>query len=173
MAGGRLPDGAAGGGGGAMTERHSGPAGVAPGAARQAQVSAQATLFALAPQDGEPGELAAGRELGEARKVLALELLRARNPDRVRAAQVALIRFLCVNEEGTVEDLRAALGIPDREPARWLGAVAGELRRAGLIARAGWRETTRAVAHARPVSVWAVRDRAAAQRWLVAHAGGE
>jgi hypothetical protein len=106
---------------------------------------------------------------GAARKLSALATLAAWYPDRVRAAQRVLLGLLLDRGQATVDDLRSGLGLRDGEPSRWLGAVPGELRRAGIIARAGYAETARAVAHARPVSVWELRDRAAALAWLGEH----
>ena len=80
-----------------------------------------------------------------------------------------MLRILLQRGSATIDMVRAAIELPDSDPARWLGCVPAELRRAGLIRRAGFTETRRAVAHARPVSVWELADADAARRWLAAH----
>lgn len=142
-----------------MSEKHSGPAGVATDTARNAHDTSEGTLFGRTPQAVD----------GERRKLNALATLAARNPDRVRAAQGALLRLLLERAHATVDDVRAALELSDAEPARWLGCVPGELRRAGIIRRAGYVESGRAVAHCRPVSRWELADAQAARAWLRAH----
>jgi hypothetical protein len=157
----RVPAGAVSAGGRAMMLEQGGPAGATTGPALNTTDARQGTLFAHALQAGD----------GEARKLHALGTLGTRYPDRVRHAQAALVRLLLARGECTVDDVRGLLRLPDAEPTRWLGCVPGELRRAGIIRRAGFVESRRAVAHARPVSVWELADRAAAERWLRGHVG--
>ncbi len=114
---------------------------------------------------------AGNAELG---KLRALAVLAARHGGRVLAAQRAMIALLLARPDGaavTIDEVRAELGqLPDRRPT-WLGAVPHGLRAAGLIERAGFVESDRAASHARPVSAWRLRDRAAAAAWLREHGG--
>jgi hypothetical protein len=144
-----------------MTQERGGPAGATTGAALNADAAQQPTLFDPPPQARD----------AQARKLHALATLQAQHGTRVLAAQRAMVRVLLERGECTIEHVRAALRLPDGKPTRWLGAVPGELRRAGIIRRAGFAETTRAVAHARPVSVWELANRAAALLWLREHVG--
>lgn len=107
---------------------------------------------------------------GERRKLAILEIHAARHSSRVLTAQRALLQHLLEHGTATIEDLPAELrdagGI--RRPT-WLGSVSYGLRVAGLIRRVEYIETTRAVAHRRPVSVWELTDVDAARAWLAEH----
>jgi hypothetical protein len=116
-------------------------------------------------ESADPGQLADGQR----RRFDVLATLRARNASRVRRAQCVMLTLLLERGRCTIDDVRDALGPAGSDPARWLGSVPAELRRAGIIRRAGYAETRRAVAHARPVSVWELADRAAALHWLAGH----
>jgi hypothetical protein len=144
-----------------VIRKEIGPAGVAAGAAHEHRSERQATLFERHQQAAD----------GERRKLEALATLRARHAGRVVTAQRAMVGLLLERNAVTIEDVRAALQLSDGEPARWLGCVPGELRRARIIRRAGFVETRRAVAHARPISEWELADRAAALAWLAANGG--
>ena len=155
--------------------RGSGPHAAGTGAAQDLQTVLdfpEDTCWVPALQPSAGGGLYAGPDAGERRKLDALSTLRARHPERVHVAQVAMVRLLLERGRCTIDDVRAVLGLADGLPARWLGAVPGELRRAGIIRRAGFTETTRPVAHARPVSVWEPADAEAARAWLGVHADG-
>jgi len=145
-----------------MNEK-SGPRPAATGVA----LKTQGVLGFHDSTNGRPGEQAAD---GERRKLAAHKVLRVRHPGRIRAAQVAFLKILLQRGAVTVDDVRAALELGDGERALWLGAAVGELRRAGIIARRGFVESRRAVAHARPISVWQLGDADAARRWLRANA---
>ncbi len=142
-----------------MMPTESGPQPAATGAARNAGDAGQPTLFLSAPPARD----------GAARKLDALATLQARHAGRVLTARRAMLRLLLEHGTTTVESVRAALELPDGKPAHWLGCVPTELRRAGIIRRAGFTETTRVVAHARPISVWELADRAGALTWFQEH----
>lgn len=144
-----------------MMLQQSGPAGSGTGTAPSTRDAQQPTLFDSPPQPRD----------GARRKLDALATLQARNAERIQAAQRAMVCVLLERGRATVDDVRAELGLADTQPSRWLGAVPGELRRKGIIRRAGFIETRRAVAHARPVSVWELADGAAARAWLAANGG--
>ena len=106
---------------------------------------------------------------GERRRDAAHSTLEGRRRAFVRRGQRALLKALLDKETATADDVRAAVELPTRIDPKCLGAVPGTLARAGIIIRDGYVPTSRADAHARPVSVWRLRDRAAAELWLVDH----
>lgn len=108
-----------------------------------------------------------GLQEGERRRDAAQATLEARRHAIVRKGQRALLITLLERETATADDVRAAIELPPEIGAKCLGAVPGTLARAGIIDRAGFAATTRPNAHARPVSVWRLRDRAAAEQWLI------
>jgi hypothetical protein len=71
--------------------------------------------------------------------------------------------------QATADDVRDALDLPEGIDPVCLGAVPIALARAGIVRRVGYVPTCRPDAHARPVSLWALADRAAAVRWLADH----
>lgn len=111
----------------------------------------------------------AGRDAGEKRKQDRLDLLRARRAVYVRHGQRALIQRLLEVGRATADDVREAVELPPGIDPVCFGAVPNCLARAGIIERVGFVPTARPDAHARPVSVWALRDRAKATRWLEQH----
>lgn len=106
---------------------------------------------------------------GEARKLDAHALLEARREVYVLRGRRALLAALLARGEATADDVRDAVELPDEINPVCLGVVPGLLARAGIIERVGFAESRRPDAHARPVSVWRLADRAAALGWLAAH----
>jgi hypothetical protein len=106
---------------------------------------------------------------GEARKLDAHALLEARREVYVLRGRRALLARLLDAPEATADDVRDAVEMPDEINPVCLGVVPGLLARAGIIERVGFTESRRPDAHARPVSVWRLVDRAAALSWLAAH----
>jgi hypothetical protein len=106
---------------------------------------------------------------GERRKLDALATLAAWRERLVLAGRRALLRRLIDAGTATADDVREAVEIPIGVDPVCLGAVPCELARAGIIERAGFTESRRPDAHARPVSVWRLVDRNAALMWLAAH----
>ncbi len=106
---------------------------------------------------------------GEARKLDAHALLEARREVYVLRGRRVLLQRLLDAGEATADDVRDAVELPDRINPVCLGVVPGPLARAGIIERVGFVESRRPDAHARPVSVWRLADRAAALTWLAAH----
>ena len=109
------------------------------------------------------------RAEGERRKADALALLAARRETTIRRAHRALLAALLRSGVATADDVRAAVELPPGINPKLFGAVPSTLARAGIIRRAGYATTGRPAAHARPVTVWALVDRAAATRWLADH----
>lgn len=103
---------------------------------------------------------------GEARKLDAHAMLEARREVYVLRGRRALLARLLDAPEATADDVRNAVDLPDEINPVCLGAVPGPLARAGIIECIGFDESRRPDAHARPVSVWALADRAAALGWL-------
>ena len=112
---------------------------------------------------------AAGRAEGERRRDAALQLLAARREALVRRGRRALLLALLARGTATADDVRSAVELPPDVGPRCLGAVPGELARAGLIRRAGYSPSNRPLAHARPVGVWQLLDIDGARRWLATH----
>jgi hypothetical protein len=108
---------------------------------------------------------------GERRKLDAHALLAAHREVYVLRGRRALLARLLVAPEATAtaDDVRDAVALPPAINPVCLGVVPGLLARAGVIERAGFVESRRPDAHARPVSVWRLLDRAAALAWLAAH----
>ena len=112
---------------------------------------------------------AAGRQEGERLKLAAHAVLAARREALVRRGRRALLLALLTRATATADDVRIAVELPQGVGPRCLGAVPGELARAGLIRRVGYSPSTRPLAHARPVGVWQLLDSDRARRWLAAH----
>ena len=106
---------------------------------------------------------------GERRKLDAHATLEARRELFILRGRRALLLRLLDEGEATADDVRAAVELPDGIDPVCLGTVPGELARAGIVERIGFAKTARPEAHARPVSVWRLVDRAAAITWLAAH----
>ncbi len=106
---------------------------------------------------------------GERCKLGVLSLLADRRALHVLRGRRALLSKLLERGTATADDVRRAVPLPDGVTPKCFGAVPAELARAGIIERVGYVTTARAQAHARPVSVWRLRDRAAAMAWLAAH----
>lgn len=111
----------------------------------------------------------AGHAAGEARKLDALAMLADRREAVVRRAQRALLAALLEAGSATVDDVRAAVELPAGVGPKCFGGAPGALARAGIIRADGFAKTCRPTAHARPVTVWQLADRAAAVRWLADH----
>jgi hypothetical protein len=106
---------------------------------------------------------------GERRKADAFALLLARRETVVRRAQRALLTVLLETGSATADDVRELVELPPGIGPKCFGAAPGPLARAGVICAAGFAKTCRPVGHARPVTVWALADRPAAERWLQNH----
>jgi hypothetical protein len=98
----------------------------------------------------------------ESLKQAAHRLLRACRAALVRRAQRALLSRLLDTGEATADDVRDVVPLPDGISPRVFGAAPKELATAGIIVAAGYRKSRRPEAHARPVTVWHLRDRRAA-----------
>jgi hypothetical protein len=106
---------------------------------------------------------------GAGRRDAALDALAELRDLHVLRGRRALLSALVAHGTATADDVRAAVDLPDGIDPVCLGAVPLPLARAGIIVRAGYVPTGRPTAHARPVAVWRLADRAAAVAWLREH----
>ncbi len=107
---------------------------------------------------------------GEALRDAALYTFRTHRAALVRRIQRAYLRHLLDNGPDTSDAVRALVPIPAGIDPRVVGAAVRALSADdGLIVSTGRRRSRRPLAHARALDLWAVRDRAAAQRWLIEH----
>lgn len=105
----------------------------------------------------------------ESRRDAALSLLRVRRADLIRECTAAALRVALDRGEVCADDVRAVVTIPADISPKLVGVVFRDLADAGIFRRAGFRTSTRPIAHARPLSVWRLADAAAALAWLADH----
>lgn len=118
--------------------------------------------------DRSPQE--AGRHEGERRKDAAHTLLAAHRGLIVRRAQRHICQTLLDGAPTvTADDVRAAVDLPPGLDPVLFGAAPAPLAKAGIIEPLGFAKTARPEAHARPLTVWGLRDRGKAQAWLLDH----
>ncbi|MEN6407224.1 MAG: hypothetical protein ABFC77_12230 [Thermoguttaceae bacterium] len=106
---------------------------------------------------------------GECRKADALAVLTANRETVIRRAQRALLAAILEAGSATADDVRALVELPPGIGPKCFGAVPSLLVRVGIIRADGFVKTCRPKAHARPVTVWTLVDRPAAERWLRDH----
>lgn len=106
---------------------------------------------------------------GAGRRDHVLDVLAELRDVLVLRGRRALLSALLAHGTATADDVRAAVDLPDGIDPVCLGAVPLPLARAGIIERAGYVPTGRPTAHARPVAVWRLVDRAGAIAWLAGH----
>ncbi len=142
-----------------MVEKAEGPQPGATGAAQRTFIFPKTTTEQRERQANE----------GEGRKQNAIATLERCREAYVTQGRRALLLALLERGEATADDVRAKVELPAGVSPKAFGAVPGQLARAGIIERAGFAKTTRPEAHARPVSLWRLRDANAARAWLSAH----
>jgi len=113
----------------------------------------------------EPDRAAARRE-GERRKDEALQLLEDHRAGVVRNARRAMTELVLENGSCTMDDVRDRIEVPEGINPKCLGAVPSTLARQQIIERDGFVTTRRPEAHARPLSVWRLKNEPKAQAWL-------
>ena len=106
---------------------------------------------------------------GEQRRDSALSLLRVRRTDIIRECTAAALHVALESGEVSADDVREIVQIPFDISPKLVGVVFRDLADAKIITRVGYRKTRRAIAHARPLTVWQLVDREAAVAWLRAH----
>lgn len=118
-------------------------------------------MIARSPQDHRPE--------GERRKEAAFEHLENHRERAVLRGRRALVEAVLRHGTATADDVRRAVELPPGIDPKVFGTVPGALAKAGIIERDGFDVTSRPTAHARPISVWRLADRGAAERWLAEH----
>ncbi len=113
--------------------------------------------------------LPCNRDEGERRKDAALALLECNREAVILEGRRALLHVLLIRGTATIDDVRGIVRTPPGVNPKAFGAVPSALAKAGIIVRDGYKTTSRAAAHARPVSRWKLIDEAAANAWLAAH----
>jgi hypothetical protein len=107
-----------------------------------------------------------GRNEGELRKADAFDLLQAHRNVYILCGRRALLTCLLAVGEATADDVREMVELPTGLDPKLFGAVPSPLAKAGIIRAVGYAKTCRPTAHARPLTVWRLADRGAAERWL-------
>ncbi len=98
-----------------------------------------------------------------------MALLRARRADLIRSLQAAALRIAIDRGEVCADDVRDLVAIPKDISPKFVGCVFRDLADAGILQRAGFRNSKRPAAHARPISVWHLVDAASAAAWFDAN----
>lgn len=149
-----------------MIGDESGPGRRQNGTARQQNGSIQKTVGA---RNATPPPEPLQSPSGEALKLSAQAFLEARRELIILRGRRALLTVLLRTGRATADDVRDTVELPEGIDPVCLGAVPGALARTGIIERIGFGPSSRADAHARPVSVWRLADRDAALAWLAVH----
>ena len=110
-----------------------------------------------------------GEGEGERYKADALALLADRREAVVRRARRALLTALLEDGTATVDAVRAVVELPSGINPKVFGSAPGELARHRHHRRRRLREDVPNRGPCRPITVWALADRAAAERWLRDH----
>ena len=109
------------------------------------------------------------RAEGERRKLDILATLAARRDALVTRARRILLARLLTHGMATADDVYRSMTLPVGIDPRCLGSVPGPLARARIIRRIGFVPSDRKQRHASVLSVWELRDAAAARDWLARH----
>lgn len=96
----------------------------------------------------------------------ALAALETTRSGIILQARQIFLRHAIEHGEVCADHVHDAIELPAGIDPKVLGPVPSPFAKAGIIERTGYRNSTRATAHARPVSVWKLSDRSAAERWL-------
>ena len=110
-----------------------------------------------------------GRRESERRRDAAHAVLDARRESIIRQARRVLLTVLLERGAATMDDVRVVVIVPPGVDPVCLGSVPGAMARAGIIRADGAVRTSRPMAHARPLTVWRLVDRDAAEGWLRDH----
>lgn len=111
----------------------------------------------------------ADRAEGRRRATRMLDRLAARRRVVVLLGRRALLERLLASGTASADDVREAIEVPVDVDPICLGAVPGPLASVGIVASDGFAMTSRPSAHARPVTVWRLVDRAKVVQWLQEH----
>lgn len=117
----------------------------------------------------DPDPSVNGTPDGEARRDAALNHLRVHRGELIRQFQAAAVRFALERGEVCADDVRPLVPIPPGTSPKLVGTVFRDLSDAGILRNVGYRKSRRPVAHARPLTVWALADAGKANAWLESH----
>ena len=118
----------------------------------------------------EIGSRSDGRREGRRRRDVAHLALLARRGGYVRLAQAALLDAIAEHGHATADDIRQRLTLPPDINPTLIGPAVRQLRLAGVIRRVGRDiETSRPVAHARPLPLWEATTLDADRQWRADH----
>jgi len=110
-----------------------------------------------------------GQSDGDRKKLESHAILESHRHIYVNRGRRVLLQTLLFCGRATADDVRELVELPPGIDPKLFGSVPGPLARAGIIRQAGFAKTCRPQAHARPVSVWALANRQAAEDWLRAN----
>ncbi len=102
-------------------------------------------------------------------RLAELDLLQEERQLLIVEGRRLLLEKLLKSQQATADDVRAGLFVPPGIDARCLGAVPGSLARGGIIKPVGYVKSERSTGKAKPVMVWELADRRAAQAWLASY----
>jgi hypothetical protein len=99
---------------------------------------------------------------GEGQRDAALNLLRQHRAELIHECTIAALHVTIQTGEICADDVRAIVTIPPDVSPKLMGVVFRDLADAGILRRAGFRNSKRPAAHARPISIWRLADHAGA-----------
>lgn len=97
------------------------------------------------------------------------DVLATHREKQMLRARRAFLAKLLADGLATADDVHSAFTFESGVSPVFLGAVPKPFVAAKMIIRDGFATSKRPTAHARPVSVWRLVDRPAAERWLADH----
>lgn len=106
---------------------------------------------------------------GEKLKQQAFQFVEANREAFVLKARRCLLTEGLKLGRVTIDQVREFVPLPAGVNPKTFGCVPATLANAGIIEFGGYEKTTRKVAHARRNVIWAMKDSAAAKRWLQLH----
>jgi hypothetical protein len=106
---------------------------------------------------------------GDRLRDLALDRLRKSRSALIRRLTRAFLQHLIDHGPDTSDAVRDLVPIPAGVDPRVVGAAVHSLAKSHLINSIGRRKSSRCVAHARKLDLWAVADLDSARLWLLTH----
>lgn len=106
---------------------------------------------------------------GERRKGVAFDSLEVHREWILLRARRVFAAVLLEKGRATIDDVRAVVILPIGLNPVCLGPVPTPFARQRFIERAGFRQTSRAEGHARPVSIWELKSPHGVETWLLEH----
>ncbi len=125
-------------------------------------------VSAVIAQDN-PLHREAARDDARRTKEATLATLEERRHWWILQGRFILVTVALERGQASSDDIHERLTLPDEIDPTCLGSVPTMLARAGIIKRIGYIPTSRKTAKSRPLSLWEIADREAAQRYLAQH----